>query len=316
MGRCGPWPSIERDLLRMLVPVDRRTSNWLREVLGPGVAPVRSLSFGISSELDLVQAAGGELFVLRRYVDRHVLEHHPDAVADEWRALEAAHAVLGTLVPRPIASDPLGEAAGDPALLMTCLPGAPVIHGLDPVRLVEPLSVLHAAPVPPTLPPYRYLSDHSGAHVPAWTTDPGSWARVLDVVARPEPAAPAVFIHRDFHPGNLLWEAGELTGIVDWTFACHGPVGPELAHTRCNLALVDGCNAAEAFLKAYVASHPSYRHDPWWDARELLVWIDDFSGVLAFNAFGAGLDVDLLSSRADDFAASVGRADFEAVFSA
>jgi hypothetical protein len=29
-------------------------------------------------------------------------------------------------------------------------------------------------------------------------------------------------------PGNLLWESGELSGIVDWSAACRGPTGDEL----------------------------------------------------------------------------------------
>ena len=81
----------------------------------------------------------------------------------------------------------------------------------------------------------------------------------------------------------------------------------DLAHTRCNLALVDGVEAAERFLLEYVRANPSYRHDPWWDAAELLTWVDDFSGVLAFNAFGAALDVALLRARADDYADAVSR---------
>ena len=115
------------------------------------------------------------------------------------------------------------------------------------------------------------------------------------------------FLHRDFHPGNLLWQDGQLSGIVDWASACRGPRGVDLAHTRCNLALVDGVEAAERFLLEYVRANPSYRHDPWWDAAELLTWVDDFSGVLAFNAFGAALDVALLRARADDYADAVSR---------
>ncbi len=114
-----------------------------------------------------------------------------------------------------------------------------------------------------------------------------------------------MFIHRDFHPGNLLWRDGVLSGIVDWAFGCWGPQGAEVAHTRANLALVDGCAAADEFLAEYVRANPSYTHDPWWDAAELLTWDDDFTGVMAFNAFGAGLDVGLLRGRADDFARSV-----------
>ena len=67
-----------------------------------------------------------------------------------------------------------------------------------------------------------------------------------------------------------------------------------MAHTRCNLALVDGLATAERFLQVYVQANPGYVHDPWWDAVELLPWDDDFSGVMAFNTFGAGLDLGRL----------------------
>jgi Ser/Thr protein kinase RdoA (MazF antagonist) len=53
-----------------------------------------------------------------------------------------------------------------------------------------------------------------------------------------------VFLHRDYHPGNLLWNDGSLSGIVDWAFSCRGPRGVDVAHTRWNLALVDIVAAA------------------------------------------------------------------------
>ena len=105
------------------------------------------------------------------------------------------------------------------------------------------------------------------------------------------------FLHRDFHPGNLLWEGGQIRGIVDWAFACQGPVAVDVAHTRCNLMMVDGLEAAERFLVEYKVANHSYEHHSWWDAAELLTWDDEFSGVMAFNAFGAGLDLQLLSSQ-------------------
>ena len=128
---------------------------------------------------------------------------------------------------------------------------------------------------------------------------------MAELVTRPEPATRQVFLHRDFHPGNLLWVDGALTGIVDWAFGCRGPEPADVAHTRCNLALVDGLAAGERFLHAYARANPGYVHDSWWDAAELLPWDDDFSGVLAFNAFGGGLDVGTLRSRADDIARRV-----------
>jgi aminoglycoside phosphotransferase (APT) family kinase protein len=286
--------------------VDTRVARWLTEVLGSGFAPVRSLSFGITSELELVEADGAR-FVLRRYTDGERAAQHPGLVDDEVRALEAARDVLGDLVPRPVAWDPSGAAAGVPALLMTYLPGTAQIHGLDPVTLVEPLTRLHAAPLSSGLPPYRSWLRRSDARVPEWSARPEAWTRLVEWAAAPEPPASESFLHRDFHPGNLLWQDGRLSGIVDWAEACRGPKAVDLAHTRCNLALVDGAEAAEQFLLEYVRVNPSYRHDPWWDAAELLTWVDDFSGVLAFNAFGAELDLALVRARADEYAGAVSR---------
>jgi aminoglycoside phosphotransferase (APT) family kinase protein len=286
--------------------VDARAARWLTEALGSEFAPVRSLSFGITSELELVEADGAR-FVLRRYTDRDRAAQHPGLVDDEVRALEAARDVLGDLVPRPVAWDPSGAEAGAPALLMTYLPGTAQIHRLDPVTLVEPLTRLHAAPLPSRLPVYRSWLRSADARVPEWSARPEAWARLVERTAAPEPPGAEGFLHRDFHPGNLLWRDGRLSGIVDWAYACRGPRAAELAHTRCNLALVDGAEAAERFLLEYVLANPSYRHDPWWDAAELLTWDDEFTGVLAFTAFGADLDLALVRARADAYAGAVSR---------
>ena len=283
---------------------DARTSTWLADVLGAPVTRVRSLTFGITSELDLIEA-GGERFVLRRYSDADVVERGRDIADDEAAILTAARAVLGDLVPRPVAAAPYGSAAGGPVLVMSYLEGAPRIVGLDPQRLVEPLIRLHRADVTTTLPPFHHWYDPARARVPPWTSHADTWARIVSLAGRSQPASRHAFIHRDYHPGNLLWRGDALTGIVDWAFGCWGPPAAEIAHARANLALVEGCAAADRFLSEYAGADPAYAHDPWWDAAELLTWDDDFSGVMAFNAFGAGLDVDVVRSRADEYARSV-----------
>jgi hypothetical protein len=99
-----------------------------------------------------------------------------------------------------------------------------------------------------------------------------------------------------------------VTGIVDWPSSCSGPRGIDVAHARGNLALVDGVSAAERFLRAYRHIVPSYEHDPWWDIADLLSFESDFDGVMAFNAFGASLSIDLLRSRADEWAHALSKA--------
>ena len=66
---------------------------------------VRSLAYGITSSLTLVDA-DGQLLVLRSY--EGVENPHPEdgVVESEVRALAAAQQVLGSLVPRLVVADP------------------------------------------------------------------------------------------------------------------------------------------------------------------------------------------------------------------
>lgn len=76
------------------------------------------------------------------------------------------------------------------------------------------------------------------------------------------------FVHRDFHPANVLWQEKGLSGVVDWVNACIGPAEVDVAHCRVNLALLMGLEAADGFLKAYEKQtrHP---HDFWRDLNAL-----------------------------------------------
>src|SRR5258707_1164666 len=80
---------------------------------------------------------------------------------------------------------------------------------------------------------------------PAWSQKPAAWARAIEVLLAGPPPAPAVFIHRDYHPLNVLWQAGAISGVVDWINACRGPAGVDVAHCRTNLAQMYGPAAAD-----------------------------------------------------------------------
>jgi aminoglycoside phosphotransferase (APT) family kinase protein len=265
------------------------------------VVDLRSLAFGVTSDLRLIEVDGTQL-VLRRYLTNGVIDEIPQVIAHEADALQAARTVLGKLVPEPIAFDVTGAQAGHPSLLMTFLPGKPIVHNLDPERMAAPLVHIHEAGIPSGLPHCGNWFDLNNVAVPKWTAAASAWTTLMAAIQGPEPEEQPGFLHRDYHPGNLLWDEGELVGIVDWPSSCCGPRGLDVAHTRGNLALVDGADAADAFLKAYVELVPAYDHHSWWDVADLLSFDDDFRGVMAFTTFGARFDLDLLRSRADDWA--------------
>jgi aminoglycoside phosphotransferase (APT) family kinase protein len=281
--------------------MDEVTRSWILEVLSArDVGEVRTLTFGISSDMRLIEVDGIPL-VLRRYVNEFANDL-PMVIASEMRALTTARAILGDVVPQPVAYDATRARSGSPSLIMTYLPGNPVIHEIDLPQIVEPLALLHSQAAPKDFPRYRHWFDSDRLAIPKWTKRPETWAELIDVVSSGEPSAQHVLLHRDYHPGNLLWENGRLSGIVDWPSSCSGPRGIDVAHTRGNLALVDGVSAAERFLRAYRQVIPSYDHDAWWDIADLLSFDSDFAGVMAFNAFGANVSIDDLHSRADQWA--------------
>jgi len=75
------------------------------------------------------------------------------------------------------------------------------------------------------------------------------WERAVEVWHTAMPVYRPVLIHRDFHPGNVLWARGRCTGIVDWPEACRGPAGCDVARCRSELirlagiGVADGCRA-------------------------------------------------------------------------
>jgi aminoglycoside phosphotransferase (APT) family kinase protein len=81
------------------------------------------------------------------------------------------------------------------------------------------------------------------------------------------PAYEPVTIHRDFHPGNVLWTGADISGIVDWGNACVGPAAFDLAHLRVNLASLAGQAATDA----------TFPGDPSWDIEAALGFIDPWS---------------------------------------
>jgi aminoglycoside phosphotransferase (APT) family kinase protein len=256
----------------MQIPVEMRrrppaaTLRWAAAQVGSGarVTRVRRLRNSWAAAMHAIDVEDGEQLhrlVLRRWArtdlapDIGVVENEAAALG----LLASASASTSTTrlpVPRLVAADSTGAHADAPTVLMTRLPGRDVLAppDLDTFldRLVEALRAIHEVPVPPgTLNYFRPWSLDTVTAPPSWSRRPEVLERAIEIAHQPVPAHERVLVHRDFWPGNLLWQRGKLTGVVDWTHACRGPIAADVAHCRGNLALLFGLDVADEFTRRY-----------------------------------------------------------------
>jgi aminoglycoside phosphotransferase (APT) family kinase protein len=114
--------------------------------------------------------------------------------------------------------------------------------------------------------------DQDALETPTWSKYPDLWPQAFETVRSPWPAYQPVFLHRDYHPTNVLWMDGKISGVVDWVNACLGPAGIDLAHCRWNLVNIFGVGAADKFLGHYIAIS-GYAFQPFWDLLNLMEFI-------------------------------------------
>jgi len=259
--------------------------DWVVAAVGAdSVIEVRPLEGGRSSAVHLLTLQGRSgarvPVVLRRYVLDWVTEE-PWAPGNEARILRR---LAKTAVPAPqlLASDD-GRATGTPATVMSVLPGRVVWRPSDRERwlrrLAEMLPLIHAVPVTADLSawaPYEPIPD---LVPPPWSRHPRAWERALELYAGVAPPSDRVFLHRDYHPGNVLWSGGEVSGIVDWVGGCAGPPEGDVAHCRVNLAGAAGMDAADQFLAIWQGLTGRADYHPYFDLTAVVSMVSGTADV-------------------------------------
>jgi aminoglycoside phosphotransferase (APT) family kinase protein len=228
----------------------------------------------------LVQCSRGanlQRFVLRVLDNPGWLAEEPDLAAHEAAALEEADKA-GLPAPKLVAYSAHDVGFGAPVVLMSFIEGRIELCPSDFPQwlrgLAGQLAFIHQHSANAF--PWRFRSwvQKSTLMPPKWTRVAHLWEQAIEVVLGlepgPEPDNHAVFIHRDYHPTNVLWRQGAVSGVVDWINACRGPAGVDVAHCRTNLALMFGVAAADQFLDAYREVAPRFTYIPYWDLDSIL----------------------------------------------
>ncbi|MFF0018557.1 phosphotransferase family protein [Streptomyces sp. NPDC005374] len=252
------------------------------EVLHGGVtAEMRRLTIG-------TRDGGTRELVLRSFVDPFFLGYAEDLLDREAGALTL---LAGTAVAAPglVAVDPVAARCEYPSLLMTHLAGRTVLddEGLEErvPLLARQLVAIHAVRVAERPRDYVALTTADTVVTPRGA-DTAVWAAAIDVIRKPAPPYAGRFLHRDFHPGNVLFDVApsgpagaRITGVVDWAGASWGPADLDVAHCSTNLALLHGPAWGLRFAEAYeqaggvlaaVASERLY-----WQVRDALAFSEE-----------------------------------------
>ncbi|MFE6826370.1 phosphotransferase family protein [Streptomyces sp. NPDC057690] len=232
--------------------------------VGERIVGTEALHGGITAEMRrlTVGTRDGDTrdLVLRTFVDPFFVENAEDLLNREAGVL-ALLAGTDVPAPEPVAVDPTAAQCEYPSLLMTHLAGRTVLddEGLEAriPLLARQLVAIHA--LRPAERPQTYEAwTTTDAVVPPEGADAAAWAAATDVIRRPAPPYEGRFLHRDFHPGNVLFDlvpqspvGPRITGVVDWVQTSWGPADLDVAHCSTNLALLHGPEWGLRFAAAY-----------------------------------------------------------------
>jgi aminoglycoside phosphotransferase (APT) family kinase protein len=282
-----------------LVSLSREALEWVRHTTGAAVAAAETLPGATSATVHRLVLQDGTHLVMKRFDRDDPFDRRPDRAAHEAGVLEL---LTGSAVPVPrlVACDPRGEESGAPSVLMVHVAGsaAPPAGWLD----ASAAMAARIAEVDSGDLDWRYARYNRGVEwlVPEWAADPGVWRGVFDVIDADPPEGDWCFIHRDLHPGNLIWQGDRIAAVIDWLSGCIGPPAIDGAHFLVNLIMDLGREAGEVFMAGYLARLPAGRWHPFWALVDAIDFLPFWDGPAAVDRW-----------RWDDRPAAVTRGVFE-----
>ncbi len=288
---------------------------WIKDVLGNNAAikSIVPLKGGMSSEIYRLDVSGQPPLVLRQITDMEWLARKPDLALQEATSLRAA-AKIDVATPLLIAVDEMGAKVHYPSVLMTMLEGNVTLspnylqdwmHGM-----AEALKSIHSVDIS-TPWSYHTYNKISELEIPYWSKHPDQWKQAIDILQGSQPITKCRFIHRDYHPANILFKDNKVSGIVDWINACIGPAGIDVGHCRLNLALLIGTEAANLFLQKYIElMEGNFEYHPYWDLLTLIEFLpgppEVYRGWVDLGV--THLNNSLMTKRMDEYLVSIMKA--------
>ncbi|MDX3428646.1 phosphotransferase [Streptomyces sp. ME01-18a] len=304
-----------------------RTRAWVEGRVGGDrrIDAAERLRGGWTSEMRSLRVGGtGEpqRFVLRSFVKPFFVQHAKGLLTREADVLSLLHRT-----DVPVAElrglDATAAYCDHPSLLMSLLPGGVRLDEagaeLRTGLLARQLVGIHRVRVPAEARPrvYQAWTSPDRVRLPGRTGRPDLWQRAVDVIRRDPPAYRPCFLHRDFHPGNVLFTGQgartEISGVVDWVETSWGPADLDVAHCSTALALLYGAHEGMRLADSYLACGGTLSEDPaahlYWRVLDALAFAPDAEKVaVPWRELGrTDLTSALLTGRLEDYLAELFR---------
>lgn len=234
------------------MPPRHRGWKALAEAVAPGarVTRLRRLpGAGVTDAYDVTLDRSPSRVVVKLYRDGD------DTAPLEWDRLKFAQRV-SVPVPEPITADLQSVWFGRPAIVMSRLRGRPDLTAKNVGSwlgaLAQTLAELHKTEVAGAEGAVTRPPPTESWSPPAFEDWPLTAEAVRVIEARlPSLTSERVLTHGDFHPANVLWQRGRISGVVDWSTARLDSRWYDLAYCRASVCLRLGPDIADRLADAY-----------------------------------------------------------------
>jgi aminoglycoside phosphotransferase (APT) family kinase protein len=156
----------------------------------------------------------------------------------------AAVSIATVATPEPVLLDAAGAWFGSPAIVMTALTGKPDMHPNDRQLWIhdaaEALASIHSISANRSIHARSPRWQRWRPSVEAMKDDSLLTDSLLTRLHEQAVRLPTVVSHDDYNPGNLLFENGHLSGVVDWADITIEPRQAAVALFRHFLAIHPG----------------------------------------------------------------------------
>ncbi len=194
--------------------------------------------------------------------------------------------------PTPLLLDATGELIGSPGMVSAFVAGQQLILPVDVDAWINALAAtlarIHAIAINEQQIDFllnareevTWFLNQGKVTEAAHPDGPVVWQLVHDHLPHIQAVSPAL-VHVDYWLGNVLWQDGRVTAVLDLEEAAYGDPAYDVAYLRTELAMLGGISLADQFLHAYEATAGHHvSHLAFWDLVAAPRFMPDPEGMI------------------------------------